>query len=62
MWFFPSIIKPIKHTLISIVSPNWGTNIYKFKYNTSTKKWHRISHRFFYHDQGLEEAVERMKK
>ena len=62
MPFFPWLIKRKTHTLISIVSPNWGTNIYQFKYNVSTKKWRKIGYRFIYHDIGLEKVLARLKK
>ncbi len=62
MPFFPWLMKPEKHVLISIASPNWGTNIYQFKYNVSTKKWRKIGYRFIYHDEGLEKVLARLKK
>jgi hypothetical protein len=62
MPFFPWLMKPQKQTLISIVSPNWGTHIYQFQYNRNLKKWRKIGDRFVWHDQGLDKILKRLKK
>ncbi|EHQ26637.1 hypothetical protein [Mucilaginibacter paludis] len=61
MLWFPWLINSKKHQLISIVSPNWGTRIYKFQYNVFSKKWRKIGNRFFRHDEGLDEELIRLK-
>ncbi len=62
MPFFPELIKPERHLLVSYVQPTAGTTIRQFRYNTTTKKWRKIGDRFYYHGIGDGEAIARLEK
>jgi hypothetical protein len=60
--FFPWLLNPKRHLLITIVSPTPGTTIRIYKYNSISKAWHQTGKRFVWHDKKLDYYLNRLKK
>lgn len=60
--FFPWLLKPKSHLLITTVSPTPGTTIRTYGYNAINKKWRKVGERFVYHDTNIDNILKKLKK